>query len=174
MSSKPSEVPVKVTPAAGESAPNPMRSLREQIDRVFDEFPAWFPWRHGERSLGRRPSLMATSTFSFATPAVDVTEREDAFELTAEVPGAEQKDIEVVVEDDMLILRGEKKAEREEGKEDYHLSERSYGAFQRAFQIPPQVQADKISADFKNGVLKITLPKNAEAKSRQRQVEIRS
>lgn len=173
MNDKPSEVPVKVTPAGDELPTHPVRSLRSQIDRVFDEFADWFPWRVGERALAQRPAF-ATASFGFAVPAVDVTEREDAFELTAEVPGAEQKDIEVVVEDDMLIVRGEKKAEREEKKKDYHFSERTYGAFHRAFQLPAQVQADKISASFKNGVLKVMLPKSAEAKSRQRRVEIQS
>lgn len=169
MAQKPSEVPVKVTPTSREVS-RPARSLREQMDRWFEEFGDRLPWRPWDHSLLRRT---ASGGFGFAAPAVDVSERDDGFELTAELPGVEQKDVEVVVDDDVLIVRGEKKEEREEKHKDYHLSERSYGSFQRAFTLPANVQADQVSASFKNGVLKVTLPKNAAARARQRRVEIK-
>jgi HSP20 family protein len=103
-----------------------------------------------------------------------VTEDDNAYEITAEMPGVEEKDVEITVKDDRLTLRGEKKSEKEEKKKDYHMTERSYGAFERSFHLPADVAADKIRADFEKGVLTLTLPKTPEAKSKERKIAIKA
>ena len=106
-------------------------------------------------------------------PPTDITESDLELMLTAELPGLEQKDIEISIQDGMLLLKGEKAEERKEGDEKrYHLFERTYGSFQRAFTLPRSVDASKISAEFENGVLKVHMPKTAEAQAKTRKIEI--
>ena len=106
------------------------------------------------------------------SPAVDVVEKDDAFEITAEVPGLDEKNIEVKLANGILTIRGEKTEEKEEKDKSYHVSERHYGSFQRSFQLPEYVDADKVSAAFAKGVLKVTLPKTPNAKRNDRKIEI--
>lgn len=106
-------------------------------------------------------------------PPTDITENDFELTLTAELPGLEQKDVEISIQDGMLLLRGEKTEERKEGDEKrYHLFERTYGAFQRAFTLPRTVDANKITAEFEKGVLKVHMPKTAEAQAKTRKIEI--
>ena len=106
-------------------------------------------------------------------PPTDITENDVELTLTAELPGLEQKDVEISIQDGMLLLRGEKTEERKEGDEKrYHLFERHYGAFQRAFTLPRIVDANKITAEFEKGVLKVHMPKTAEAQAKTRKIEI--
>jgi HSP20 family protein len=107
-------------------------------------------------------------------PAVEVSETADDLIITAELPGMTEKNIQVDFEDDLLTIRGEKQEERKEGDGDkrYHLYERTYGAFRRSFTLPRIVNAEKITAEFKNGVLVITLPKTAQAKAKGRHIPI--
>jgi HSP20 family protein len=107
-------------------------------------------------------------------PAMEISETTDSIVITAELPGMTEKDIQVEFEDDTLTIRGEKSDERKEGDGDkkYHLYERTYGAFRRAFTLPRIVEGDKVSADFKNGVLTITLPKTAQARAKGRVIPI--
>jgi len=129
---------------------------------------------------GMRRMFGDTFTTDFATqpvgwmPAVEVSETTDNILITAELPGMTEKNVEVSFEDDTLTLRGEKTEERKEGDGDkkYHLYERTYGAFQRSFTLPRIVEGDKVSAEFKNGVLTITLPKTAQAKAKGRVIPI--
>jgi HSP20 family protein len=100
------------------------------------------------------------------TPRTDVTETKDSVSITAEIPGLEAKDVEVSVFGDMLTIKGEKKAEKEEKDEYHHVVERTYGAFSRMVRLPTPVAADEIKATFKNGVLTVTLPKTEEAKAK--------
>jgi HSP20 family protein len=93
--------------------------------------------------------------------------------VTAELPGMSEADIDVKYVDGTLTIRGEKKEEKEEKKKDYYLSERRYGSFQRAFQVPNGVDADKIDAAFKNGVLTVTLPKSAGAVRNEKKIAIK-
>ena len=151
----------------------PFESLRREIDRLFEDFQvgSWRPpsgrtvfdlepfW-HGEMSWGK-------------TPAVDVVNKEKAYEITAELPGMDESNIDVKFSDGMLTIKGEKKEEKEEKKKDYYLSERRYGSFQRAFAVPDGVDTDKIDAQFKNGVLMVTLPKTAEAQKSEKKIEIK-
>ena len=105
-------------------------------------------------------------------PAVDVAEDDKAVMLTAELPGMKEEDVEVVLRDDMLTVRGEKKSEREEKKENYHLTERRYGAFERTFRLPETADADKIKASIEDGVLTVTVPKKAAAKKVEKKIKV--
>ena len=101
-------------------------------------------------------------------------EDEKVYKISAELPGIDAKDVDVSVFGDMLVLKGEKRQEREEKDKNYHLSERAYGSFQRAFELPASVDRNKIAADFSKGVLTLTLPKTAEAQKPIKKIEVKS
>jgi len=105
-------------------------------------------------------------------PAVDIYEDEHAITLKVEVPGIEEKDIEVLLENQTLTLRGERKFEKEEKEENFHRIERRYGSFTRSFTLPNTVDSENVKAEYANGVLSIRLPKRAEAKPRQIKVGV--
>ena len=107
-----------------------------------------------------------------SAPSVDVSETDDEVQVTADLPGLTEKDVEVTLEDGALTIRGEKKEEREEKKRNYHLVERSYGRFERAVALPHGIDPGKVKARFRNGVLHVTLPKTPENRSRSRAIEI--
>lgn len=169
------ETNLPVTKKPGEPARveawRPFESLRKEIDRVFEDFGDDF-WRRPFRSLAgferTWPSRLA------ATPLADVSETDKAYEITAELPGLDEKDIEVNVAHGRLTIKGEKKEEKEEEKKDYYVCERRYGSFERYFDLPEGVDADKIEATFKNGVLKVTLPKTAEAQKPAKKVLVKA
>ena len=106
------------------------------------------------------------------SPAVDILESEDALTLRADLPDVKLEDIDVRVENQTLTVTGNRKFERDEKVKGYHRIERSYGEFVRSFAVPPTVETDKVSADYKNGVLTITLPKKEAAKPRQVKVAV--
>lgn len=106
-------------------------------------------------------------------PAVDIAEDENAITIKADLPEVDKKDIHVSVENGMLTIRGERKREKEEKKKNYHRVERSYGSYERSFSLPESVDKGKIGAECKNGVLTLTLPKRAEAKSKPAQIEVK-
>ncbi|WP_454621087.1 Hsp20/alpha crystallin family protein [Bradyrhizobium cenepequi] len=162
----------KVTePALSGEAWRPLEALRNEIDRLFDDVGNGF-WGRPLRSLTRFERYLP-KTFA-AAPAVDVTESDKAYEITAELPGLDEKNIEVNVADGGITIKGEKKEETEEKKKDYYVSERRYGAFERYFALPEGVDAGKIEATFKNGVLKVTLPKTAEAQKPAKKIEVKA
>jgi HSP20 family protein len=107
------------------------------------------------------------------SPAVDIYETENELVLKADLPDVELNDIDVRVENQTLTLKGERKFEREDSGKGYHRIERSYGSFVRSFTVPPQVETDKVAAEYRNGVLTVTLPKKEAAKSRQVKVEVK-
>ena len=109
-----------------------------------------------------------------AAPAVDIVEKDGGFEVTVELPGMDEKNIEVNVANGCLTIKGEKQEEKEEKKKDYHLQERHFGSFERRFQVPEGVDASKIEANFRKGVLTVTLPKRAEAKKAEQKIAIRA
>ena len=161
---------------AGLSVPQmwrPFESLREEIDRLFDDFGRGF-WRPFGRSLLAEEPLFRRELAFPSTPAVDVVESEKAYEITAELPGMDEKNIEVKVADGTLTIKGEKQEEKEEKKKDYYLRERSFGSFERSFAIPEGVDADKIEASFKKGVLTLTLPKKPEAQKPAKKIDIKA
>jgi HSP20 family protein len=151
----------------------PLDVLRQEVERLFDRFDGDF-WR----TPFRRPIFDVTPFWQrdwnlTAVPAVDIAEKDQAFEVTAELPGMDEKNIEVKTANGNLVIKGEKKEEKEEKKKDYHLSERRYGSFERRFQLPEGVDAEKISA-FKNGVLTVILPKKAEARKPEKKIEVKA
>jgi HSP20 family protein len=107
-------------------------------------------------------------------PAVDVAETDQAYEIKAELPGLDEKNIEVKVANGVLSIKGEKQEEKEEREKDYYRRERSFGSFERSFQLPDDIEADKIEATFKNGVLSVTLPKSAEARQQAKKIEVKA
>jgi HSP20 family protein len=113
-----------------------------------------------------------TLTNSSFAPAVDVYEDEHNVTLKIEVPGIDEKDIDVRIENNTLTVHGERKIEKEEKEENYRRVERQYGSFTRTFNLPPSVDAEKVQADYDKGVLNITLPKKAEAKPKQIKVNV--
>jgi HSP20 family protein len=106
-------------------------------------------------------------------PAIDMSEDEKSYKITAELPGLDAKDVDLSIFGDMLVLKGEKRQESEQKNKNYHFSERAYGSFQRAFELPASVDRDKISADFSKGVLRIEMPKTAEAQRQPKKIEVR-
>lgn len=120
------------------------------------------------------PASRGESFFSLSAPAIDVTEDEKIYKITAELPGLDQKNLDVSVSGDMLTLKGEKHHEKEEKDKNHYLSERAYGSFQRTFALPESVDRDKIAAELSKGVLTITLPKTAEAQKPQKKIEIKA
>src|SRR5262249_9969449 len=129
-------------------------------------------WRRPFRSLAGFERNLAHKLI--ATPAVDVIEGDKAYELTAELPGLDEKDIEVNVANGDLTIKGEKKEVREEKQKDYFISDRRYGSFERHFRLPGSVDADKIEATFKSGVLKVTLPKTEDAQKPAKKIEVKA
>jgi HSP20 family protein len=103
-----------------------------------------------------------------------MSEDDKAYKISAELPGLDAKDVDVSVSGNMLILKGEKRQEKEEKDKNYYFSERAYGSFQRAFELPASVDHDKVAADFSKGVLTITLPKTPGAQKQQKKIEVRS
>jgi HSP20 family protein len=155
-------------------APQAWRSFkgfRQEMDRLFEDFERGWPWRHSMFSV--EPFWRQEATRS-AAPAVDVAETDKVYELTAELPGLTEKDIEVKLINDELTVRGEKQEEKEEKEKDYYISERRYGKFERSFRLPEGVDSDKIEASFQNGVLKVTLPKTLEAKKVEKKINVRA
>lgn len=152
------------TPAGLE---HPFLSLQRQMNRLFDEMLGeplgGFHWPAG---------TALAKPVAFAVPQVDVTENDAEVQVTAELPGLDEKDVQVTLDENLLTIAGEKKAEHEEKQKNYHLMERSYGAFQRAIPLPAGVDAKKVKATFKKGVLHITLPKLPEAQKSRKQIKV--
>jgi HSP20 family protein len=142
-----------------------MESLHRNIDRLFAD--AW--------TGGFTPSLLSESwTKSRITPRLDVSEDDKAFHIDVELPGLSDKDISVTVADRVLTISGEKKEEKEKKEKDVFRSERAYGSFRRVLELPSAVDAGKIAAKFKDGVLRIEAPKSKEAQDRARQIPVKS
>jgi HSP20 family protein len=172
------KLPVKIQEKAADipsttQAWTPFLSLRREIDRLFDDFDGGF-WRSPFRSaFAVEPFGQRGMTWA-ATPAVDVVESEKAYEVSAELPGMDEKNIQVNLSNGNLTIKGEKQEEKEEEKKDYYLQERHFGSFERCFQVPEGVDANKIEATFNKGVLKVTLPKKAEAQKPEKKIEIKA
>jgi len=171
MATTPAEVK-KTTPPAP-VVPDAWRSLRTEMDRLFDRFASGLGMPSVGRLFDGPPALRFESSFTMPAPAIDVTEDKDAYRLTAELPGMSENDIEVSVTESMLTVKGEKKQETEHKAKNYHVSERAYGSFERSFSLPDGVDANKIGADFAKGVLTITLPKKPEARVEPKKVEVK-
>jgi len=145
------------------------QSLRQQMDDLFDRFSDGF------ESFSLKPFAELENLWSsrggFAPLAVDVSETDKTYTITAELPGVEEKNIEVNVQDGVLTIKGEKHQEREEKNKNRYLSERSYGAFQRMFGLPKGTDESKVEASFHNGILTVSVPKAAETATRKIEVK---
>ena len=135
-----------------------LSSLRREMDRLWENF-------FGERPLGR----MWEREWA---PSLDMSETKDHYVVKAEVPGIDAKHIDISLTGDVLTIKGEKKQEKEEKEEDYHLVERSYGSFSRSVRIPAEVESNKIKASYKNGILAITLPKSEKVKAKEVKIKV--
>jgi HSP20 family protein len=124
--------------------------------------------------LDMEPGFRPASSFSFSAPAIDMSEDDKAYKISAELPGLDAKDVDLSISGGTLVLKGEKRQEKEEKEKNYYFSERAYGSFQRAFELPSSVDRDKIAADFSKGVLTITLPKTPDAQKQQKKIDVKS
>ena len=148
----------------GESASErvPFRTLQQEVDKVFNDFGSDLPLVGRWNGIGR------------LAMQVDVAETEKTLEVTAELPGVNEKEIDVSLAGDILTIKAEKKSDKEEKTKDYHLVERSYGTFERSMQLPFKADAAKIEAKFDKGVLKLVVQKPAEAQTKLQKIEVKA
>ncbi|MBB5373800.1 Hsp20/alpha crystallin family protein [Acidocella aromatica] len=139
---------------------DPWRSFRNELDRVFEQFGQTLsPWWGGE---------------NMKLPSVDITEDDKTFTLTAELPGLSAEDVDVSLDGRTLVIKGEKQQETKTEEKNYHLTERSYGAFERSFYLPDGVNADAIDATVAKGVLTVTLPKLPSAADKAKKITVKT
>lgn len=155
--------------AVARRSDNSFAEFHRQLNRLFEDFfedferPGWsLAW---PSSWGR---------WDVFTPRVDVAETDNEVTVTADLPGLDEKDVQVTVDEDMLTIRGTRKEEREEKRRNYHLIERSQGEFQRAIPLPPGLDTERAKAVFKKGVLTVTLPKLPEVQAKRKTIPIQS
>lgn len=134
--------------------------MHDRMNRVFEDFWQDFP-------------TVTASSLPALSPRVEVEEKDKAFLVTAELPGLDEGDIDISIAEDSLTIKGEKKTEAERDEKNVHVSERSYGSFRRSFRLPPEADADKITADFTKGVLSISVPKKSDKESPVKKVKIK-
>lgn len=141
-------------------------SLQKEINRLFDEF--------GKAWDNDFFSPTVKSPLANFRPDINLSENENEYVVTAELPGMDEKDVSVELRNGGIIVKGEKKHENEEKKDGYIYSERSYGSFSRQIPLPDEINADAVEAKFKKGILKITLPKTEKAKASHKQIDIKA
>ncbi|HEY3452286.1 MAG TPA: Hsp20/alpha crystallin family protein [Myxococcales bacterium] len=142
-----------------------MARMQDELNRLFDDRV----WRRRGQGQGQGQEEELGAGF---LPPVDVYEDQEALVLTTELPGVDPKDVDVRVEDGVLTLKGERKLEKEDKKENYLRVERSYGSFTRSFTLPTTVDPEKVKAEFKNGLLRLAIPKREESKPRSIKVDV--
>lgn len=170
------EVPVGVkrtAPAMG-GTPEIWRPYRSEIDRLFDRFAEGFGWPSFDRLFDLELPRRREGWVGLAAPPVEITEDDKAYKIAAELPGLDAKDVEVTITGDTLVLKGEKRQEKEEEGRNTYMSERSYGEFRRSFLLPDGIDRDKLAADFSRGVLTITLPKSASVEPATKKIEVKA
>jgi HSP20 family protein len=150
--------------ATRRDTPNPVHALQTDINRAFQDF-----WRSFEVPMAGG----FDNGLDVALPKVDVRDTDRAVEVVAELPGMEEKDVEVSVADGMLSLRGERQSERETEQKGFIRRERSFGRIERVVPLPQGLELDEAKAKFKNGVLTVTIPKTAEAQAAVKRIAVR-
>jgi HSP20 family protein len=153
------------SPGRNSVASHPLMRLHNEIDQIFDQFFHGFP-------LSPLRGPQEWSKGGVLTPQLNIAENKNAYIITVDVPGVEEKDIELTVQEGTLIIRGEKQTEKEDENKQYHRVERSFGSFQRILSLPSDSDEDKIEAKFKNGVLTVTVTKNTTMTSSGRKIAI--
>lgn len=151
-------IPFSWTKGRNVEAADPFVSFRDEMNRVFEEFARW---------------PLAGDARSTLSPRADVSETDGEIHVEIELPGIDEKDVEVTLAGDMLTVKGEKKTEREDRRRDYHLVERSYGSFSRAIALPYAVEADDVSAEFDKGVLRVTVRKPKQVLQKTAKIPVR-
>lgn len=147
---------------------DPFSAFRGEMDRMFENFlttPGFLPEPDGLRSTWPEEAMVV--------PSMDIKESDKAIVLTAELPGLDEKDVTLTIADGVLVLKGEKKYEHEDEKEDLHVMERRYGSFMRRFRLPDTVDQDKVDAGFDKGVLTVTMGKKPGMETQERKIEIK-
>jgi HSP20 family protein len=168
------KLPVKTEQMTPDTARRPFATLRREIDRLFDDFePGFWRWPFQRPAFSMEPLWQRELEWE-TEPAVDVAEDDKGYEITAELPGMDEKNIEVKVANGGLTIKGEKSEEKEEKKKNYYLHERRFGSFERTFRMPDGVDANKIEAIFSKGVLKVALPKTAEAQKAEKKIAVKA
>ena len=161
-----------VTPSTARQAWRPFEILRREVDRLLEDFTM-----SSFRLPFRRPAFDIEPFWEpeswIAAPAIDLVEHDNAFELTAELPGLDEKNIDVKVANGILTIKGERQEDKEEKNKNFHMRERRFGAFERALRVPETVDTEKIEASFKNGMLTVMLPKTAEAQKSVKKIEVK-
>lgn len=153
------------------TASSPLLGWRDDFDRLFDSMlMSPLSRRLGEWDPFHRRGMLGSDI----SPRMDVIERDNVFEVTAELPGVAEGDVDISISDGMITIRGEKKAESESKKGDYHLSERSWGSFTRSFHLPENADEDHIDATFEKGVLTLTMPKTEKPMPPRRKIEVKT
>ena len=172
------KLPIKTDPTAAPATKTadwqPFEALRNQVDRLFHDFQTGFLQAPTYRSLLDIEPFWRRDFGLDLTPAMDIVEKDKAFEVTAELPGLDVKDIDIQLSEGMLTIKGEKQEQKEEKTKDRYVSERRYGSFRRSLRVPGSVDADKIEASYKSGVLTVTLPKSSEAQNNQKKIPVTS
>jgi HSP20 family protein len=144
---------------------HPFYSLQREMNSLFDSF---------FRGFDLAPRGLSAGPMGIFTPSVDVKENEKEFIIKAELPGVEEKDIDVTVTNDSVTIKGEKKEEKEDKDKNYYYMERAYGSFSRVIPVDAEIESDKAQASFKNGILDIKIPKNQSAKAKGTKVAIKT
>ena len=150
----------------------PFDVLRNQVDRLFHDFQTGFLQAPFFRPLPDIELFWRRELGFDVKPAMDIVEKDKAFEVTTELPGLDAKDIDVQLANGMLTIKGEKREEKEEKTRDRYVSERRYGSFRRTLQVPGSVDAEKIEASYKGGVLTVTLPKSPDAQKKEKTIPV--
>jgi len=174
-SEKTQQISKAPVPAKEEGYWPSLTGLRREIDSLFDNFTrGWPSWPTLRSPFDIGPFGRLETSFGMTIPATDLVEEDKIYELTAEMPGLNAENVDVSVSGNMLMIKGEKKEEKEEKGKNTYLSERRYGSFQRSFELPDSVDKDKIDAKFENGVLTVTMPKTAEAVKEQKTIAVKA
>jgi HSP20 family protein len=146
------------------SEAHPIQSLQREVDRLFEGF-----FRGGLAPFAGLPGGNGT-----LVPHIDVSESDTGIQVSVELPGVDEQDLDVTLTDGVLVIKGEKKEQKEEKDKRYHRVERSYGSFRRSLALPPEVDESKVTATFVKGVLTVDIPKKAEAKTAARKIQIKA
>lgn len=149
----------------------PFVELQRATNRLFDDFFREFGFSGGNWG---EPYSLTPDVFGSQWPRADMSETDDEIRITAELPGVDKDNLEISFSDGRVTIRGEKKEQEEDKGKDYYRLERSYGAYQRSFSLPCEINEDKVDASFKHGVLDIKLPKTEAARNRTKKIPIKS
>ena len=165
-------VPVRRTSSRdqGYSISSPLEQLHHEVDRWFDQAFSGF----GFSPVGFNRSLLSHDNGAMLKPTLDLGATDEKYTITVEVPGVDENDVRLEIQNDTLTIQGEKKHEKEDKGKNYYRMERSYGSFQRMLSLPDDVDQDNVTASFNQGVLTVNMPRKALPKANVKQIEVRS